>query len=255
MARSASSRKRSGSKRRSRRSVAWGRWLGWAIVVLCCAAVLAVPIYRWSWNRDEGNLVRVGMKVLRSQGCLACHVAGNGSYRWRQDGASPASIEAVRDAVMNGRRRTAGFAAAMPAYGGRLSASEWQGAVLAVGTLAGFVGVPEDQELAAGRDVAVQMGCFGCHGPGGAGTVANPGSLAGSVPGWFGSRFRRAAESDQGIQGVLRSGARQAGVPLPGLAGPALVMPPLDGRIDSTELSLLVRYLQWAHANPPAYGE
>jgi len=159
----------------------------------------------------------------------------------------------VRDALMNGRGPAAGFPAAMPAYGGRLSAEEWQGAVLAVGTLVGLVGVPEDQELEAGRDVAVQMGCFACHGPAGAGGVLNSGSLAGSIPGWYGGRFRSAASRPGGVERLLREGTKQAGIPIPGLNPTVLAMPPLGNRLDSTEASLLLRYLEWVGAHPPKY--
>lgn len=191
--------------------------------------------------------------MLRQQGCVACHLTPQGEFRWRADGSPPSSVEVIRDAVVNGRRATTGFPVKMPAYGSRLSVEEWQAAAVAVAALSGLAGIPEDPELAAGHDVAVQMGCFGCHGPLGAGGVPNPGSLAGAVPGWYGRAFRRATENQGGLERLLREGGHQQRFPFPGLPGSLLRMPAYGDSLDSTESSLLARYVEWLNAHPPAY--
>lgn len=226
----------------------WGGWIAAAGVVIL---VLALPVVRWWIERDETNLVAQGLEVMEDSGCEGCHRAEDGAWRWRADGGSPVSLEVVRDAILSGRQRTGEFAAAMPAYLGRLEHRQWLGAQQAVGALSGLVGIPEDQELAAGHDVARDMACFSCHGPLGAGGLANPGSFAGKVPGWYGASFRRAAGRDGGVAAVIRSGSRPSRVPVPGLKGPVLEMPAFESRIDSTELDLVVRYLQWLNENPP----
>ncbi len=240
-------RKAGGSKGgRSRR-----HWGGWAVVSAVVVLVLALPVARWWMRRDEGNLVRDGLEVLEDQGCQACHRAPDGSWRWRADGRGPVSLEVIRDAILNGRPVADGFPAPMPPYNGRLEHPEWLAAQQAVGALTGLVGIPEDEELAAGHDVARDMGCFGCHGPLGAGGIENPGSFAGEVPGWYGAAFRRAASRPGGIAGVIRDGSRPSRVPVPGLKGPVLAMPGFGSRLDSTEMDVLVGYLQWLHENPP----
>jgi mono/diheme cytochrome c family protein len=229
------------------------RWALWATAALCVCAILAVPVYRLVWHRGEVNQLQQGMALMPEAGCLACHRQADGDLRWRDDGAPPASMEAARDAVLNGRDRVAGLPAAMPAFGGRLGAGEWQSLLMAALALEAMVGVPEDPELAAGYDVAVEQGCFGCHGLLGCGGVPNKGSLTGEVPGWYGAAFAARAEGDGGVLGVLREGARSTGLPIPGVPGPLLAMPSFDGRTDSTEMQLLVRYLEWLRDDPPVY--
>ncbi len=244
-----------GNKRKSPPSRATAthsrHWVGWAVVVGLVILVFALPVVRWWIERDESNLVARGLEVMEDSGCEGCHRAGDGAWTWRADARSPVSLEIVRDAILSGRQRTGSFAASMPAYLGRLEHRDWLGAQQAVGALAGLVGIPEDQELAAGHDVARDMGCFSCHGPLGAGGLANPGSLSGMVPGWYGASFRRTAGRDGGVAAVIRSGSRPSRVPVPGLKGPVLEMPAFESRMDSTELDLLVGYLQWLHDNPP----
>ena len=41
---------------------------------------------------------------------------------------------------------------------------------------------PQSTSIVRGRELAERMGCFGCHGPDGAGGYANPGSVEGEVP-------------------------------------------------------------------------
>jgi len=239
MARRARSRRPARARRR-----AWG---GWAALAVAGAAVAALPVYRAWWRSEEANPVREGLELLDEAACAACHRTGGG-WRWRGDGDGPASVEAVRDAVLNGRPRAAGFPAAMPAYATRLGAAERRAVVTAVAALEGLIGVPEDPELAAGHDVAAQMGCFGCHGPLGAGGVPNPGSLPGEVPGWLGRSLRaRGAEAGR----VLRDGSRPVRLPLPGFSGPLLEMPAYGDRLDSTELELLLGYVEWLAERPP----
>ncbi len=226
-------------------------WAAWVLGILVVAAVLAVPVVRWAVNRDEGNLLLDGFAELEDAACVACHRRPDGQWRWHADGTPPVSLEVIRDAIFNGREAVPGFAEAMPPYTGRLEYEEWLGAQHAVAVLAGLEGIPEDPELAAGHDVARDMGCFGCHGPLGEGGVANPGSLAGRVPGWYGGRYRKATGRDGGIQAVIRDGSRPVRVPVPGLAGPLLAMPAWGDRIDSTELEVLTAYVRWLHENPP----
>ncbi len=219
-----------------------------ALVVVLLSAV---PVARWWIQRDEGNLVQDGLEVLEEQGCQACHRGLDGAWRWRADGRGPVSLEVIRDAILNGRPAAEGFPVPMPPYSGRIEHPEWLAAQQAVGALTGLVGIPEDPELAAGHDVARDLGCFGCHGPLGAGGIGNPGSLAERVPGWYGAAFRRAEAEEGGMAGVIRDGSRPTRLPVPGLKGPLLTMPAFGSRLDSTEMGVLVAYLRWLHENPP----
>jgi len=99
--------------------------------------------------------------------------------------------------------------------------------------------------------VAVQMECFGCHGRLGSGGVSNPGSLSGGVPGWYGRSFLKAAAAPNGLERILREGAKSARVPVPWAPGPVLQMPAYGDRLDSTEIQLLTRYMRWLQEHPP----
>ncbi|NOZ95203.1 MAG: hypothetical protein GXP47_10760 [Acidobacteria bacterium] len=245
--------KRSGRRRPSSRG-GWdrSRWLMALAVLGVITLIAAIPVYRWWWQKGEVSELGEGLKLLERQGCVSCHRDGSGCWRWRADGRRPASTDAIRDAVLNGRSAAEGFPAAMPAYAGRLQARQWQGLVVATGVLTGILGVPEDQELAAGRDIVAQMGCGSCHGALGGGGVANPGSLTGAVPGWYGRSFAALQRKEGGLETLLQDGGRQRKSLIPGVPPPLLNMPPYGERLDSVEMDLLVRYLEWLHDTPPS---
>jgi len=251
-----SGRKRTGGRSAAsgKRSGRWSRWLWMAVGVIVIGLLAALPVYRWWWHRGERSELGRGVELLAEQGCESCHRDTAGCWKWRADGGGPASTDAIRDAVLNGRPVADGFPAAMPPFADRLVAGEWRRIVVAVGSLVGILGVPEDQELAAGRDIVMQMGCRACHGVLGGGGVPNPGSLSGEVPGWYGRSFSSVAAGEGSLEALLRDGARQHGNLFPGEAPPLLVMPAYGGRLDSVELDLLARYLEWLHENPPALG-
>ncbi len=220
----------------------------WLFIGMIVVVLVALPAYRWMWRRRGANAVRTGLELFEHEGCVACHRTGTGALRWRADGAAPASLEVIRDAVVNGRPEEAGFGVGdMPAYGSRLTVRKRNNLALAVGVLTGLAGIPEDPELAAGHDIARQMECFRCHGPLGSGGVANPGSLSGAVPGWMRPDAGKALSSPDAFAALLQSGATPKRVPLPWVPGPVLRMPAFGPKLDSTETDLLRRYLVWLH--------
>jgi len=235
-----------------KRSAGWSRWLWAAAAVVLIILAGAIPSYRAWWRRAEGSELGRGLAGLHAEGCVACHRSPSGCWKWRADGRPPASTDAIRDAVLNGRPAADGFPAAMLAYANRLEAGEWRRLVIAAGVLSGIVGVPEDQELAAGRDIVGQMGCGGCHGALGGGGVPNPGTLSGEVPGWYGPTFEGLRAGEGALESMVRDGGQQRRNPVPGAPPPLLSMPGYGDRLDSVELDLLVRYLEWLHDNPPS---
>src|SRR5262252_8674870 len=57
-----------------------------------------------------------------------------------------------------------------------------QGAWIAYPYVRDVLFPPEETSAARGHRIAVSLGCFACHGPGGGGGVHNPGSKEGEVP-------------------------------------------------------------------------
>ena len=248
MARATKSKKTRAKRSAAASRAARHRLIVWLFFGVIAAVIVALPAYRWRWRRVGSNAVQTGRELFRQQGCVACHRTHAGGLRWRADEATPASLEVIRDALLNGRPVETGFdVGAMPPYGRRLTRRARNDLGLAVGALTGLVGVPQDQELAAGHDVATQMRCFRCHGPLGSGGVANPGSLPGVVPGWMRKGAGAALASPEAFAALLENGAKPRRVPLPWMPGPVLNMPAFGSKLDSTESDLLRRYLVWLH--------
>ncbi len=57
-----------------------------------------------------------------------------------------------------------------------------------------------------GRAVAVEMGCFACHGPAGTGGVPNPGSDEGEVPAWDGGNAMMYVKNEAEIREWILDG-------------------------------------------------
>jgi len=225
-----------------------------AVVLVILALVglvgASLPASRAWWRAGESSELGAGLALLGQRGCMACHTTAAGCIRWRADGRPPESVDVVRDAVLHGRSRVAGFPADMPAAAGALSRRGVDRVVLAVSAREGQLRDAAEPEVEAGREVMLQLGCESCHGLLGAGGVANAGSLSGQVPGWLGRSFARVEAQPGGVDAVIRDGSTPQAVPFSG--GPALVMPAFHGRLDSTELGLLTEALQGARRSARA---
>src|SRR5437899_791643 len=67
-----------------------------------------------------------------------------------------------------------------------------------------------DPVVARGRERMVKFRCESCHGIGGSGGVANPGSFKGYVPGWLGDDFKDLARDDSELrQWILDGGVER----------------------------------------------
>src|SRR5262245_47989637 len=93
---------------------------------------------------------------------------------WIQDGAPARLLADPAD-----RERRWKQLISMPAYRGRLTETELDDLVAYVQSVSGARRPAEVTPAAAGRELAVAHGCFGCHGPEGRGLRMNPGSLKG----------------------------------------------------------------------------
>ena len=115
-------------------------------------------------------------------------------------------------------------------------------------------GRPPDAQIAAGRDVALRFGCFGCHGPEGRGTVANPGSLKGYIPAWDGDDYLELVRSDEEFRQWVRNGVSDRFRNNPAasifLDRQATPMPAYGDLIDDESLDALLAYVEWARSHP-----
>ena len=105
---------------------------------------------------------------------------------------------------------------------------------------------PQRETTAAlrGERIAQQMGCFGCHGPSGAGRVGNPTSPSGTVPGWDGGAAVLYVKNVEEIREWILLGAPRLRASEEKVAnwGALIPMPAYEGLLSEKELDDLVAY-------------
>ncbi len=247
MLRCMAARRRGSSGPKSRARASGRRW-PWVrlVVVVVGLAVVALPAWRAWWRWGETNPLRRGLDALEDEGCVGCHRAPDGAWRWRADDRPPESLTAIEDALRRGRPAAVGLGPRMPAAVVRPGSTAERGIVLAVGATVGLVGIPGEPELAVGYEIAGDAGCFSCHGPLGAGGVPAAGTIAGEVPGWHGRSFTGDGGEASRVRGeAVMDGARQPALPWARSRGARLAMPAYSGVLDSTEIEAVVRYVEW----------
>jgi len=104
----------------------------------------------------------------------------------------------------------------------------------------------------AGRDIAVRLGCFSCHGPEGLGGFTNPGSDNKVVPALAGGEMMMWADTEDQLREWILYGNPQdedhqferSGYAAGQGADRAVVMPPYEPHLGAGELELLLDYLR-----------
>ena len=238
MARKQSPRATVKNQKRSSRSV---RWLILVAVILVAGAP---SIHRNLWRWGERSERGAAVEAFSANGCLTCHPRSDAGLRWRSDGESPKSSADIKDALERGRPAVSGMPGPMPAVAGRVGKGTLGRLVLGSEIYAGLITISDEPEVRIGLTIAAEMGCFDCHGPLGAGGVANPGTVGGQVPGFYGTSFARQSESLDGIEGIVRDGRPAQRAWWTPWKRPALDMPAYGDRLDSVEIQLLAHGLR-----------
>jgi mono/diheme cytochrome c family protein len=173
-----------------------------------------------------------GRRIAERTGCFGCHGPG-GIHGANNPGRTDKTVPNFQDDVMmyaktadeihewirNGvtHKKAASMAwradrdrgaLKMPAFRGRMSEKDMDHLVAYVMAVSGMPEV-NDPLAAGGQKRAEELGCVGCHGPGGRLARPNHGSLKGYIPSWDGSEFpdlvRDSTEFRQWVeQGVSR---------------------------------------------------
>lgn len=141
--------------------------------------------------------------------------------------------------------------------------TKWFALLIAVialeGVVIGFMGArgywrgrAAGTPVVRGAAIAERLGCFGCHGPGGAAPIPNPGALGGNVPMWTGGTWMMYASSEDDIRAWIRDGHAASREPD---AGALISMPAYGNEITPSELNDLVAYVlavsQFGRADDP----
>ncbi len=216
-----------------------------------------------------------GRRLAEANGCFNCH--GDGGLRGapnpgRTDGSVPtfegdlmmyaANSEEIRGWIRDGvpesrakskswqKQRDSGVLV-MPAFGDRLSDGEIDDLVAFVEAVHGEER-PSDPLALAGYRRGKELGCFGCHGPGGRFARPNPGSLKGYIPWWGGRDFSDLVHSREEFDQWVEKGIsdRFDGNPLARffLGRALLEMPAYEDHLDPGDLDALWAYVGWLGA-------
>ena len=97
-----------------------------------------------------------------------------------------------------------------------------------------------DQPVQRGRVLAENLGCFGCHGPGGAQPIPNPGAKGGEVPGWVGGTWMMWNRDETDVRGWILDGHPAGREPD---AGALIKMPAYRDHVSDAEANDLVSYV------------
>ena len=238
MARRRSRSRTTRAKAQSHQAVRWTILV--AIVLVAVAPLIHRSVWRWGERSERGAAV----EAFRSHGCLTCHPQSDTGLRWRSDGDSPQNSAVIRNALERGRPVVPDMPGPMPAYSTKVGTGTFGRLVLGAEVFAGLITVSDETEVRIGLTIAGEMGCFNCHGPMGAGGVANPGTVGGRVPGFYGTSFAHQTASLDGIEGIVREGRPARRAWWTPWKRPALDMPAYGERLDSVEIQLLAHAIR-----------
>ncbi len=234
-------------------------------MVLLLLGVCTLPLLRLYWSQRSSNPVRRGWAITQVQACFVCH-GSNGSQGiddpglkqaipgWTATHGSevPRTQKELRDYILFGHPKgespARGAALPMPGYEDRLSASEVNDVMATVRVLAGWATPDSPSAAARGSELANRWDCFSCHGPAGAGGVANPGSFTGRIPGWYGAEFEHLVRDRDEFEQWVRGGqiSRLADAPLARYfqRRQTLKMPPYR-QLSDVDVDDLWAYTRW----------
>ncbi|HEX4824376.1 MAG TPA: c-type cytochrome [Candidatus Polarisedimenticolaceae bacterium] len=97
-----------------------------------------------------------------------------------------------------------------------------------------------DRPVQRGEALARQMGCFGCHGPGGASPIPNPGAKGGEVPGWVGGTWMMYCRDPSDLKSWILDGHPVGRAPD---SGALIAMPAYRSRLTSRETGDLLAFV------------
>jgi mono/diheme cytochrome c family protein len=136
----------------------------------------------------------------------------------------------------------------MPAWRGVLSDQQVSDLVAYVKAVSDYE-LPDDPAAELGRQTAERLACFGCHGPQGRGSMANPRSFKGYIPSWDGDDFAEVAAGDAEIREWIVEGSarrlREHVVARFFMRRQAVQMPAYGRHITEAEIDALVAYIRW----------
>jgi mono/diheme cytochrome c family protein len=238
---------------------------------------LAYPWLRARMLALEDSPAARGQRLAVRLGCFACHGPGGvGKTRnpGSEEGEVPAftertqmmyvkSTDDLRDYILDGaprrkredadyRAKIEAAALRMPAFRPFVTASEVEDLVAYLRAASGQI-LPDEPLAMRGGELATEHGCFACHGPLGAGGMANPGSLKGYVPAFWGADFDDLVRSDDELHRWIADGElpRITEHPIGGyfFRRQVIRMPAYGHFLQPGDIDALAAYVRWIRAS------
>jgi mono/diheme cytochrome c family protein len=255
-------------------------WFLWALALTAALETgwLLYPVVRRLVLAIEETPATRGHRLAADLGCFACHgPEGEGGTKnpGSQEGEVPAFTEQtqmmyvkttddLREYILDGapkrRREDPDYVARMeaaalrmPSYRALVSSRELEDLVAYLRAASGQLLPPnEEAQLVRGAELTTEYHCFRCHGPFGAGSVPNPGSFKGYIPGFWGSDYDDLVQNDDELRQWLADGeiARITEHPIGGwfFRRQATKMPAYGKFLSAEDLAAIAAYVKWIRA-------
>jgi len=260
-------------KRRDvRRAVAW---IALAVALVESAGLLYPRARALALSLEETPAAR-GQRLAASLGCFSCHgPAGVGGTHnpGSEEGEVPAfgeqtqmmyvkGADDLREYILDGapkrKREDADYQAKvqaaalrMPAYRAFVSAAQAEDLVAYLRATSGQV-LPDAELATRGAEIAGELSCFSCHGPLGAGGIANPGSFKGYIPGFWDRDFDELVHDDGELHQWIGKGElpRISNHPIGRIFfhRQAIKMPKYEDIRSKDDIDALAAYVRWIRA-------
>ncbi len=245
----------------------------WTLAFFFVLAIWVYPSARRIILDVETTAARRGYEIALRSGCFTCH-GPDGMGGVKNPGSEDEEVpgfaggvpmmwakneQELREYILDGaparkrsdpayREKTRQWLLVMPAYRGFLSDREVDDLIAYIRARSDLV-LPSDPLAREGHELAVEFGCFHCHGPMGAGGVPNPGSFKGYIPGWWGNDFRDLVRNDDELRQWIQEGnidrLRRHPLARRFIERQRVYMPAYGDRLTPHQLNALMAYIRW----------
>jgi len=245
-------------------------------LVLAQAGWIAYPAVRARVLGLEDTPAARGWRLAGELGCFSCHGPGGSGGTTNpgsEEGSVPAFTERtqmmyvkntadLREYVLDGapqrkredadyRAKMEAAALRMPAYRGYVRDEQVDDLVAYLRAASDQI-LPDEELAAKGAELATANDCFACHGPLGAGGVANPGSFKGYIPAFWGADFDDLVRDEQELRRWIAAGEipRITEHPIGGrfVRQQTIKMPAYARFLPDADIDALVAYVRWIRA-------
>jgi mono/diheme cytochrome c family protein len=252
-------------------------------VILIESGYLGLSMARNYWKSETQDTPFLrGKRVAEKFGCFGCHgpmgMQGiiNPGYQLERvpswsGGTAMMFIHdesEIRQWILNGmpfwatndvafQERRSKALIKMPTYKNVISEEELADLIAFYKGIAWYE-TPESDDAAAGREIAFNHGCFGCHGPEGRGLNDNPLAFKGYIPSWDGSDYNELVQNDDEFTQWVKNGIADRFQKNPAAAHFSMEqivqMPAFKHVLSNDEIFKIRAYVKWLRSRSKQPG-